>query len=489
MLCILSQPDSPENVQSERPFRPMAIFPQRETPYRLARRSLSRKRVPWLLFLAITVMVYSGSVDWRISAGEAVRESADLIQNSVASGDFLRQAGYLTLGFCGFIGILRSRWRITDPKLAAIASTLILWATASTFWSVDPSLSVRRLILAATILLGALWMSIKRPGELPRYALFSSALIMGLGVVAECVLGTFHPFSPGYRFAGTFHPNHQAINAAILFFAASSLAQEDSRYRRGLLWVAGIALGALFLTKSRTAVISFGVVQLGLWITGATRRPRTPFLALSIAGLTTALVVAALVAPTDIRSGVMLGRDTRGDSMLARYELWTVLYPYVEEKPLTGFGYGAFWTPDRVDKISDSQRWGIGEAHSSYLDVLLALGLPGLLLIGALFLAVGVSAEGKNLSRASWLFTIDLLAFSAMNSLSESAAYGAPELHFLLFWSVAQLVVGPAFPRGGSRLASRPAPASKQQDETTRHADGVVSMAQVSLTHRLQESE
>ena len=54
------------------------------------------------------------------------------------------------------------------------------------------------------------------------------------------------------------------------------------------------------------------------------------------------------------------------------------------DRPILGFGYSTFWTRDRITKVSNDQGWGISAAHSAYLELLLALGLPGLLLYMAL---------------------------------------------------------------------------------------------------------
>jgi O-antigen ligase len=209
--------------------------------------------------------------------------------------------------------------------------------------------------------------------------------------------------------------------------------------------IAGFAFLALLLTKSRTAFLSLVVVQLWLWTTDAESRPQRAFLAVGLSSVASIMALALLIAPTFIPSTLLLGRDTDVGSLDGRDQLWAALAPYLQERPLTGFGYGAFWTPQRITDISASQGWGVGEAHSSYLELLLALGVPGALLLAAALLSIWLASRRKILPRSSYVFTISILGFFMVNSLSESAAYGTPELQFLLFWGVAQFIVGPGF--------------------------------------------
>ncbi len=360
-----------------------------------------------------------------------------------ASGSLLRQIAFSALGVFSLVGILRTRPRIVNSTTAVLLSIFGAWALASMFWSVDPMRGLHRLILWVAIALCSVWLAGTRPTELPRFAVFSSAVFMGTGLIAECVLGSFHPFSSGYRFAGTFHPNHQAINAVVLFFAATSLVRAHSRYRRVLLWIAGVAVLLLLLTKSRTAVFSLLAAQLVLWATGVLHVRRRMIIAMVSTGLISVLAFTVLFSPTSIRSSALLNRDTDATTMTVRYELWTALTPYLRERPLTGYGFGAFWTPEHISDISASQGWHVGEAHSSYLELLLAVGVPGLLLFALALISVWIAARREVVLYSSSTFTVAILTFAIFDSLTESAAYAAPDFVFLLFWGAAQLIIRP----------------------------------------------
>ena len=413
---------------------------------RSERNCVCGRAIPWLLFLALTaILFFGGDASWGISMENPGLGSFVQTQDAIeASGNLLRQIAFSALGMFSLVGIIRARLRIVNSTTAVLLSIFGAWALASIFWSVDPILSLHRLILWVTIALCSVWLAGARPGELPRFAVFSSAVFMGTGLLAECVLGSFHPFSDGYRFAGTFHPNHQAINAAVLFFAATSLARDRGRYRRVLLWTAGIAVLLLLLTKSRTALFSLIAAQLVLWATGVLRVRRRMIIAIVSTGLVSVLAFTCYSLRPVSGLYVMLNRDTNADTMTVRYELWTTLAPYIRKRPLTGYGCGAFWTPEHISDVSASQGWHVGEAHSSYLELLLALGVPGLLLLAVALTSIWIAARREVILFSSSTFTVAIFTFAIFDALTESAAYAAPELVFLLFWGAAQLIIRPA---------------------------------------------
>jgi O-antigen ligase len=171
-------------------------------------------------------------------------------------------------------------------------------------------------------------------------------------------------------------------------------------------------------------------------------------IAIACTGLVSVLAFTVLFSLTSIKSDVLLKRDPNADTMTVRYELWKTLTPYIRERPLTGYGFGAFWTPDHTSDISASQGWGVAEAHSGYLDVLLDLGAPGLLFLTLALISTWIAARREVLLYSSSTFTLAILTFAVLSSLTESPAYSAPEFVFPLFWGAAQLLIRPA---GGSQ--------------------------------------
>ena len=53
----------------------------------------------------------------------------------------------------------------------------------------------------------------------------------------------------------------------------------------------------------------------------------------------------------------------------------------IQEKPAIGHGFSAYWTTDRIRRLSYIHDWDFNNAHSSYLELLLGVGIVGFALV------------------------------------------------------------------------------------------------------------
>ena len=70
--------------------------------------------------------------------------------------------------------------------------------------------------------------------------------------------------------------------------------------------------------------------------------------------------------------------------------MWQFVSERLTQRPLTGFGFAAFWgTPEVVYGMGQNEVWAntAGHAHDGYLDLALTVGIPGAVL-GFLWLVV-----------------------------------------------------------------------------------------------------
>jgi O-antigen ligase len=90
-----------------------------------------------------------------------------------------------------------------------------------------------------------------------------------------------------------------------------------------------------------------------------------------------------------------LGRsENEMESLTGRIPLWTeLLQKPVSDKLLLGHGYGAFWTAAHVKEMSDSYGWLIPNAHSTYIDLLLSVGLIGAILCVSVLIVALIKAS------------------------------------------------------------------------------------------------
>lgn len=108
-----------------------------------------------------------------------------------------------------------------------------------------------------------------------------------------------------------------------------------------------------------------------------------------------------------------LGRDS---TFTGRTSIWAKLVPVFEERPVLGCGFGGFWTPEtRAIYI-------FGQAHNGYLQVLMELGMIGLVL-ASVFLVSCVRKAARALTKSfDWAgLCICLVVMAALQNVTEAS--------------------------------------------------------------------
>jgi exopolysaccharide production protein ExoQ len=405
-------------------------------------RVVAHERSGWSTFvigLVIGLCFLATEHKTTVSVYDDFALSAEEMQTQAEGGNTIRRVAYLTLAAVGvFAGLgATGQWHIR-PVMRALLLAVAVWPALSLAWTDDASLTLRRLFVYLFCVVGAWGLSRRlSPREYCQIAVCVCGVSLGLGVLTELAQGTFRPWSGGHRFAGTLHPNTQGLYLTTLCLAAYALLRTGSRRQHVL--IAALLVGLLFvvLTKSRTSTAG---VLLGL-ATLAFVRSRFPMLPLvgamcvgwGVMGLALVGHLLQIDFISEIKQIALMGRAEQAESLTGRLPIWTELSRYVDERFWLGFGYEAFWTPDRIDRVSTAVEWGVREAHSAYLETILSVGAIGLGLLLALVTA--------GLLRGAWQFRIAddpragcvcaLLTYGLLNSFTES---GMTMPLFPTFW-------------------------------------------------------
>ncbi len=348
---------------------------------------LSKHQRLMIAFLFLIMMIV-GKHDVTSSApnNRAMHMSSDQLAHSVETGSTTRQIAFVALLIGGVLVMAGARG--DGPHSSALRNNLPLTcfvslAFVSVLWSGDPGLTFRRsseyLILcigaaAAGRILGlrgVVWLGF----------LGSTGYLL-MGFVAEVVLGTFRPLSVDYRFYGTLYPNEQAWNCILLLITGSALLTQIRGFWRIPYFMAMTVGGVcLFLTKSRTSLVC-GALALTFYWAGRTSVKQK--LALVLAGT---LLVGVLFAATLVDSGIgprsdrllLAGRDADTyENFSGRIPLWKLCMEYVRARPLAGYGFDSFWTPDHIRTVSAQEGWAVPAAHNGFIDLMLGVGVIGL---------------------------------------------------------------------------------------------------------------
>lgn len=131
----------------------------------------------------------------------------------------------------------------------------------------------------------------------------------------------------------------------------------------------------------------------------------------------------------------MFGRD---ETLTERSSIWTFLIPYALRSLILGYGFGGFWTDEIREQTSS-------HAHNGYLDVILNIGIFGLLLT-ALFLLSSCRKAYKTLILGSEcsIIWVCLLLMTVIHNIAESTivSFTSNLMAFLLFFAVCSTATG-----------------------------------------------
>jgi exopolysaccharide production protein ExoQ len=286
------------------------------------------------------------------------------------------------LALWGALLLFRARRPLVAWAPLVLLAAFALWCLASVMWSDDQSLTLRRLavflaLCVASVGIGARY---SMRGIIQMSLLCGGAVVVA-GVGAEFLLGTFRPLDPGYRFAGVYNPIDSAQMASIVALAAIALRRESARYRALLALVVVLSFGIVLLTRSRGPLASLLVATFTyLWLTATPTRRSWYAFTLLLSAVWFVIVVRA--APPDaVQQWLLLGRGAQGVATLTgRLPLWNAVLSYAGDHLFIGYGYNSFWTIPRFVEIANYTGFNVADVHNSYLNILLGVGYPGLLL-------------------------------------------------------------------------------------------------------------
>jgi O-antigen ligase len=406
-----------------------------------------------LLFItAVLLLSYHSLSSAKSPIGDYNLSEDDVV--ATVKGSLVHYIGLLSLAFVAIASLMRHRGtpcvRIGGPVGWPLLS-FVVWAFISPLWAEDLQLTLQRLAGFGILCIAAL--AVVRRASLRDIILWTcatTALFLLIGIVAELVFGTFTPFAAGYRFAGTLPPNNTGIECGLLLLSSVAAADVEKR-RRAPFWACAL-FGFIFLilSGSRTALAA-ALLALGVYLCAvASRRAKAAFGLGFFTALCVALVTLLLLGSASLpglKSAILLGRDDpeKINTLSDRSIIWEKVGYYIRQRPVLGYGYGGFWTPNHINMISDAKQGGIPNAHSTYIDYLLTLGTVGLAAY-ALLLIAGTTFAFRLFRQSrspTFAFCTALFVFCALDGLLESAIADGGTVKFLFMIVTVRLALVP----------------------------------------------
>jgi O-antigen ligase len=181
------------------------------------------------------------------------------------------------------------------------------------------------------------------------------------------------------------------------------------------------ALVALVGSRSMTAIL-IALILTASWLLlrGTALLPQLLRPALLSLGLAAAFP-ALFILPDYLEDILgLLGKDL---TLTGRVPLWNSLIPLALQRPLLGYGYGAFWSATGPSaSVTMLFPWAL-QAHNGYLELWLENGLIGVLIAFALLLITLVRTGQRTLQTRDadvWRFAFLFTAFLVFSNVSEA---------------------------------------------------------------------
>ena len=303
--------------------------------------------------------------------------------------------------------------------LPAIALVSVLWSQNRVHTAID-ALN----LLAVTLF--AIYLYLRYPGNrivsLLTFGAFISLWLCALTVIAFPSIGIDAFQENAWR--GIFAQRNECAAICTLFLALGLHYQERGVISQ-LIRCSILFLSILFIVMSgsRTGWI---LAALALILTYSLR-----FMA-RLQSLDRLLFLMVMAIPT-IALGLLIFNDftqilavlNKDPTLSQRTIIWAQVIPSILKHPLLGYGYSAFWMGLSGESMHTVlvTGWMEGQAQDGYLDILLQLGLAGLIPLIVVFLRAGVQAvsvvEARRLNSVS-AFSIVLLPLVLVGNIGES---------------------------------------------------------------------
>jgi O-antigen ligase len=347
-------------------------------------------------------------------------------------GSPLRQGAYLALLAAA---VYAARPWANPSRLIRLPLTLLVavgWCWASLSWSIAPDEAMRRLSLT-TIVIWLIFLLVGEIGAAGTLRAIRIGLVVALianygavllvpGVGIHQIAEQFDPGLVGDWRGIMLQKNFAGALCAFTILTFLFYGRPVNRYYQ--LSVLAAATFFLWRTVSKTSMgicalsIIAGFVYLGY-------NPRYRVLVLSLLVLF-AGVVAGYVF---IHLGDITRQLNDPGALTGRAQIWPPLLSYSHDHLLRGAGYGSFWNIGFGE--SPIYRYGKGwvthitQGHDGYLDLLVTIGLPGLILVivAVAVAPVAILFTSRQIDRKVGAGLLAMLIFCMGHNFTESSLF------------------------------------------------------------------
>lgn len=373
-------------------------------------------------FFVASLLLLSGALLplWREMSGYNL---------NFVEGDPLQQVIFTTIYLISFLFLLlRPKCTLDNLRNGIYLLPLLVWVLLSVFWSYAPEVTVRREIaILGTTIFGLYLASRFEYGEFLR--------LLGWTLLVSVVLSYFFILiipdwgimvdSRGEAWRGIYaHKNQLGRINVLIVIVFFLLAKSELRWR--YLWWIGLILSVCLIIGSRSATAIIMLIILSILVPVIKFIKWRNYLSIPFI-IIFVIIIGSLTWLISSNLVYFLGIIGRDSTLTGRIYLWEAVIHMASQRPWLGYGYGAFWLgldgPSAL--IWQSGVFHATNAHNSYLELWLTLGVIGVFLFGLSYF------KALHQSLILLIKTNNYLTLWPLYYLAFLAIYGSSEIGIL----------------------------------------------------------
>jgi len=425
----------------------------------MARLPIKRSSIENAIFVAVALGL-SGALVRALSSG-----NTDLVTAGDRRFEFVLVLLYIAILLIGLAQLKQTvRSSLHTPALVA----LLALACVSCMWAELPGLVLRRTlgVFGATLfglVLGshldfdeqlALLRRVVRIVTMLTFAAWAAGPIVGSNLVTgeSTTLNGYQVQIEEGAWRGIFnHKNDLGAMMALAILVEWHLPAHTKLSKvMKALWLSAYAF-LLLLSHSVTSLVSVGLAIL-LMFTFKTFRHQYRLIVPVL--LLVTMFSGTLIA---LNATSVTGALGRSEDLSGRADLWRWVVVMIMKRPFLGYGFSGFWkgASDQSAFVEARIGWSPVYAHNGYLEILLSLGIVGLLFF-VWFAGTGVRRavrRAKEAESVQDLWPLAFLTFFLIHNLGECTILWQNSLE----WAICVATVVGADPRLHAHFEAAPA--------------------------------
>ncbi len=383
---------------------------------------LKRPTTAERLAVVLMIVIFTVSLpnEWFITRSDAEASGGIFVQFT-----FLSFAGLALLGSNGNWHLFKDAL-FREPLLPTLMGLFVL----STIWSEEPFSTLSTTVVISITCGVAIYLLLRFPLSEILYLIGISlavALVINYVMVFAFPASGLQSDTGGIddAWSGVYRSRNTLGRVAVL---STMIFAFNVRLRRSLfLWPAltVLAIAQVLGTGSATSLGSLLAMTALIFTFMGFRGRKTLYGATAVAMFTVFSIVVGAAATNISAATALVGRDA---TFTGRLPLWTNSIEHgIAHRPLTGYGYGGFWTGGGEDfDVLIRSNFEAPHAHNAFIDAWLNAGpLAALCLVG--IYVRGLFWATRNIRRdptVLGLFPAGVIAMSMTFSLSETGFVG-----------------------------------------------------------------